>query len=86
MTVCSRSPASFICRGSGSGQNAISCEGEVGGGDGEGGGGGGRSGGGEVLQATSKASKSYQELELCQRCVPTRQPLAQVCGAPGRQL
>lgn len=55
VTVCSPSPASFICYGSG--QNAISCEGEAGG-----------------MQRTSKAPESYQELEYCQRCVPTRQP------------
>lgn len=62
VTVCSPSLASFICCGRG--QNAISCEGEARGTE---------LLGGQGMQRTSKAPESYQELEYCQRCVPTRQ-------------
>lgn len=56
------SPASFICYGSG--QNAISCKGEARGMERL---------RGRGMQRTSKAPESYQELEYCQHCVPTRQ-------------
>lgn len=74
VTVCSPSPASFICYGSG--QNAISCEGEARGWSSEG------AGGCKEHQRTLKAIRNLSTASTACQLASPRSP----CGAPGRQL
>lgn len=77
VTVCSPSPASFICYGSG--QNAISCKGEARGWCAEGAGGGG---GCKEHQRPLKAIRNLSTASTaCQLASPSLP-----CGAPGHQL